>query len=282
MNRSVLLVALAAPTLAIAQTPTTCPVQHDQLVQELKRSVKASGGPSNGGFDTNEWAAVVDRNGAVCAIAFTGSRPTDQWPGSRAIAVEKANAANSFALDSFAISTANLWGPAQPGASLFGLQGTNPPAAEELQAGRPEQYGTASDPLLGKRIGGAVVFGGGLALYDQNHHVIGGLGASGDSSCADHNIAWRVRQALRLDNVTGGPSPDKNDEIVYDVGADGHSRSGWGHPDCGDNAMQIAKQIGSGRVDVERVPTTTGQAPSGNGQQRSVPDNSTLPEFERR
>jgi uncharacterized protein GlcG (DUF336 family) len=273
---------LAAP--ALAQAPAKCPVQYDQLVQVLKRSVKASGGPSNGGLDDNEWAAVVDRNGAVCAIAFTGGKPGDQRVGGRAIAVQKANAANSFALDRFSVSTANLWSPTQPGGSLYGLQGTNAPAAQEILAGPAELYGTARDPLVGKRAGGIVTFGGGLTLYDQNHRVVGGLGASGDTACADHNIAWRVRQALGLDHVSGGPSPDHNDEIIYDVGSDGHSGSGWGHPSCADNSMQIAKEIGSGRVDVARVPTTSGEAPrptpGPDGMQPGLPDNRTLPDLQ--
>jgi uncharacterized protein GlcG (DUF336 family) len=266
---------IAAPMLAAAQQPGICPVRYDQLVQALKGSVKASGGPSNGGLDNNEWAAVVDRNGTVCAIAFTGSKPGDQWPGGRAIAVEKADAANSFALDGFSISTANLWGPTQPGRSLFGLQATNPLAAQELQTGAPEQYGTAGDPLVGKRVGGIVAFGGGLALYDPSHRAVGGLGVSGDTACADHNIAWRVRQALRLDHASAGPSPDHNDEIVYDVGSDGQSTSGWGHPSCDDNAMQIAKEIGSGRIDIARVPITTGEAPAGDAPRLGLPDSGT-------
>ena len=40
------------------------------------------------------------------------------------------------------------------------------------------------------------VFGGGLALYDAAGTLVGGLGVSGDSSCADHNIAWRTRNTL--------------------------------------------------------------------------------------
>ena len=42
-----------------------CPVDHDRLLNALKDSVKPTGGVSNGGFDTNEWAAVVDRSGLV-------------------------------------------------------------------------------------------------------------------------------------------------------------------------------------------------------------------------
>ena len=47
------------------------------------------------------------------------------------------------------------------------------------------------------------MFGGGLGLYDKKG-IVGGLGVSGDTSCADHNVAWRVRKALGLDNVPAG------------------------------------------------------------------------------
>jgi uncharacterized protein GlcG (DUF336 family) len=49
--------------------------------------------------------------------------------------------------------------------------------------------------MVGKKIGGVNVFGGGLALYDGSG-VIGAVGVSCDTSCADHNIAWRVRKTL--------------------------------------------------------------------------------------
>ena len=54
------------------------------------------------------WAAVVDRNGLVVAAVFTGAKSTDQWPGSRVLAAQKANAANAFSLPHLALSTANL------------------------------------------------------------------------------------------------------------------------------------------------------------------------------
>lgn len=66
----------------------SCPVDHNQLADVLKKSVKPSGGPSNGGFDNNEWAAVVNRQGIVCAVAYSGDKVDDQWLGSRAIAAE--------------------------------------------------------------------------------------------------------------------------------------------------------------------------------------------------
>src|SRR4051812_25185399 len=41
-----------------------CPVDHAKLAQALRASVKASGGPSNGGFDNHEWASIVPRDDA--------------------------------------------------------------------------------------------------------------------------------------------------------------------------------------------------------------------------
>jgi uncharacterized protein GlcG (DUF336 family) len=282
------LALVALPAAAHAQN-TSCPVNHDQLVQALKQSVKASGGPDNGGLPNNEWAAVVDRHGAVCAVAFSGKEPTDQWLGSRAIAVEKANTVNAFSLDNFAISTANLWAQAQPGSgSLFGAALSNPPLASELYTGNPDQWGSASDPLIGKPVGGVIVFGGGLALYRDNK-LIGGLGASGNTSCADHNIAWRLREKLGFGKVPNGPTAKHNDAIVYDV-VNGKSQSGWGHPTCGHSAPQIANQIGAGIV-ISQVEEPTGSKTIEGGQPTPTPqnqehrssssDNKTLPKFQR-
>jgi uncharacterized protein GlcG (DUF336 family) len=267
---------LSTSTLASAQKPQNCPVTHDQLAQALKQNVKASGGPDNGGLPVNEWAAVVDRLGNVCAVAFSGSKATDQWLGSRAIAVEKANTAVAFSIDKYAISTANLWAPSQPGGSLYGANASNPPVAQELYAGDPSQYGTNSDPLVGKRPGGVIVFGGGLALFKDNA-LVGGLGASGNTSCADHNIAWRMRQKLGLDKIPDGPTVQHNDAIVYDVSPDGKSMSGWGHPTCGHNAPEIAQQIGA-TVKLSQAPPGT----AGQGQRGSEPGSrNTLPNFQR-
>jgi uncharacterized protein GlcG (DUF336 family) len=224
-----------------------CPVNHDQLQQALRQSVKPSGGPGNGGLDNNEWAAVVARDGTICAIAFSGTKPDDQWLGSRAIAAEKANTANALSLQKFAISTANLYAGAQPGGPLFGLQTSNPVMTQVLYAGDANQFGADTDPLVGKHLGGVILFGGGLALYN-GQDVVGGLGASGDTSCADHNIAWRVRQKLGLDKVPGGVSPDHNDAIIYDIQPDKTSTSGYGHPMCNGQEAKIATDLKAGIV----------------------------------
>ena len=93
------------------------------------------------------------------------------------------------------------------------------------------------------------VFGGGLALYNAAGHVVGGLGVSGDTSCADHNIAYRTRSTLNLDYVPAGVAaaldPTRRDNIIFDItpqgGGDaapglgqmpGVSSSGFGHASC--------------------------------------------------
>ncbi len=248
-------VAMGGSQVCRAQDQQTqdvaCPVDHDRLADILKKSVKPAGGPSNGGFDNNEWAAIVNRQGIVCAIAFSGGKVDDQWPGSRAIAAEKANTANAFSLKDRAIATANLYAGAQPGGFLFGAAVSDPPAADIIHGGQPQAFGTATDPMLGKPVGGVIVFGGGLALY-RDGAVIGALGVSGDSSCADHNVAWRVRHGLGLDQVPAGVSPNMKDAIIYDIGPDGKSLSGFGHPKCNGREDQIAVDLGAG-IDASAV-----------------------------
>jgi uncharacterized protein GlcG (DUF336 family) len=234
----------ATGAIGAGKTPASCPIDEVEFSGVLKSVVKPSGGPSNGGLDNNMWGAVVDRGGKVCAIAFTGKSLGDQWPGSRTIAIEKANTANALSLPHFALSTANLYAGSQPGGFLFGLAATNPPDTQSLYAGNPSQYGTSDDPMLNKPASGVVVFGGGLPLYDGKT-IVGAIGVSGDTSCADHNVAWRLRHAMKLDHVPGGVSANKNDAIIYDFGMLGKSSSGYGHPTCGHKEEDVAKQIGS-------------------------------------
>jgi uncharacterized protein GlcG (DUF336 family) len=231
---------LASPALADCNKLP----DHAALAAALKESVKPAGGPSNGGLDLNMWVTLVDRDGTVCQVAFSGSAYDDQWLGSRVISAQKANTANAFSLDALALSTANLYSAVQPGGSLFGLQESNPVNAEVAYAGEAKDFGTPGDPLVGKRIGGVNVFGGGLALYDESG-VIGAIGVSGDTSCADHNVAWRVRTALKLDKVPAGVNPNKNDGVIYDV-ADGVSKSGFGHPVCGGKEQDVAIELKAG------------------------------------
>jgi uncharacterized protein GlcG (DUF336 family) len=238
------LVALAGlPSRADDRKPL---VSHNRLQSALKNIVTAG---NNGGFGLNMWATVVNRDGVVVAVAFSGNQRGDQWPGSRVISAQKANTANAFSLKGLALSTANLYSAVQPGGSLFGLQESNPVDTSVAYGGSSEDYGKASDPMVGKKIGGVNVFGGGLALYDTAGNIVGGIGVSGDSSCADHIIAWKLRHDLNLDNVPGGVSATGDDNIVFDIAPDsfGHpvSASGWGHPLTSPAALTISTNLPS-------------------------------------
>jgi len=229
-------------------SPSSC----NQLPSQsaLRAALTAARLQNNGGFNLDMWATVVNRDGIVCAVAFTGTDRGDQWPGSRVISAQKANTANAFSLTGLALSTANLYTAVQPGGSLFGLQFSNPVNTDVAYRGDSANYGQSDDPMVGGKIGGVNVFGGGLALYNAQKQLVGAIGVSGDSSCADHNIAWRTRHTPKLDYVPGGVSGDSTrpDNIVYDItnapGLQiGTSASGWGHPVCSTAATNISKTL---------------------------------------
>jgi uncharacterized protein GlcG (DUF336 family) len=176
-----------------------CPVSFSDLRSALKKAVA----DDSSGFNNDMWAVVVDRDGHVCAVAFSGSDFEDQWLLSRQIAAAKAFTANGLSLDidgtgSGALSTAQLYPLVQPGGSLFGLAAGNPLDPTEAYEGSASQFGTENDPLVGERVGGTITFGGGLGLYQSGNNAVGGLGLSGDTACADHSIAWRIRNQLKL------------------------------------------------------------------------------------
>ena len=234
--------------VAFAEDTEQCPGLPSQGA--LKNALTLARNQANGGFNLDMWATVVNRDGLVCAVAFTGSDRGQQWPGSRVISAQKANTANAFSLPGLALSTANLYSAVQPGGSLYGLQHSNPVDTEVAYLGPATNFGTGNDPMVAHRIGGVNVFGGGLALYNGAHVLVGAIGVSGDSSCADHNIAWRTRHGLGLDHVRAGVSGDSTrpDNIVYDITPqpgqqEGVSASGWGHPQCSSVATALAASL---------------------------------------
>jgi uncharacterized protein GlcG (DUF336 family) len=231
----------------MADNPCKDLPDHATLTQALKKAVAVGDPKANGGFALNMWATVVARDGAVCAVTFTGDDWGEQWLGSRVISAQKANTVNAFSLPTLALSSANLFSAVQGGGSLFGLQFSNPVDTGVAYAGEAGQFGKADDPLVGKRVGGINVFGGGLALYNAQGKLVGGLGVSGDTSCADHNIAWKTRHALNLDRVPAGVNKKSgnakgDDNIIYDI-VDGKSASGFGHPDCGLGEKTVAEAL---------------------------------------
>ena len=204
---------------AQAQTSTTPGCAGLPTNAELTQVIKdVTHGDTNGGAGNEMWGATVNRDGAVCSVAFSGADRGAQFVGSRTIAAAKANTANAFSLPEAALASGNLYAAVQPGGAIFGLENGNPVDTTVSYAGDPALFGTATDPLIGKKIGGTIVFGGGLPLYDAAGKLIGGIGVSGDSSCADHIIVWEMRSALNLDKTP------TSDNITIGAGA---------HPDCG-------------------------------------------------
>lgn len=209
---------------------------HARLQDVLQHAISPTtdGAIVNGGFELNMWATLMDNDGTVCAVAKSGEKINDQWLGSRVISAQKANTAAAFSLNGsvggLALSTANLFVAVQPGNSLFGLQFSNPVNPKVAYRGNAKHFGKRNDPMVGKRIGGVNVFGGGLALYNEDGEMVGSVGVSGDSSCADHNIAWRVRDGLGLDYVAAGVGLP-GDNIIFDP------TNGFGHALCGPNVQ---------------------------------------------
>lgn len=211
---------------------------------ELQSALREVVTEQNGGFSLHMWASVVDRDGVVQNVVFSGEDRGAQWPGSRVISAQKANTANAFSLPGLALSTANLFTATQPGNSLYGLQHSNPVNIHAAYEGNSENIGTENDPMNGQKIGGVNVFGGGLALYGEDGTLLGAVGVSGDSSTADHNIAWKLRNKLGLDYVPAGVNADGTDNIVNDI-ENGVSVSSWGHPTTTPEASEIAANFGS-------------------------------------
>lgn len=214
-----------APAFADDETPG-CALGAG-VVQQVRAALSEVVAGGNGGLFTPNmmWAALVDRNGILCGTVRVG----DAWPGSRAIAIAKAETANGFSNNKLALSTANLYAPTQPGGSLYGLNNSNPFNPFFNRITTDNTPGLSRGNGVGFNPGGIITFGGGVALY-QGNQVIGGLGVSGDTACADHAIAYRMRALLGLDGIPGGVGPNGTDNILY--AAAGTAPTGFEHPHC--------------------------------------------------
>ena len=182
------------------------------------------------GFGLGMWATLMNKSGKVCYVySVDGATATDNggsnagataWLGSRVISAQKANTANQFSLDGLAISTGALSAAVYPGGSLYGLQHSNPVDTNVVYKGAPSDLGTTGgDPLVGKRPGGVNVFGGGVALYNSAGIKIGSVGVSGDTSCRDHTMAYRLRAELLGDNQPNDDGLELVDTTVTPLSA---------------------------------------------------------------
>jgi uncharacterized protein GlcG (DUF336 family) len=204
----------ASATPAEAQGPCGGLPNNTQLRGFLRNAatgtgISASLGPGTdaGGIfgGARMWGAIVNRQGELCAFVTSTDDPTQVWPVSQAISKAKAYTTNSVSLDDFVLSTARLYTLVQPGHSLYGVNNSNPFNPSYL-AGPSQTSAGGTNQVAG----GLITFGGGVPIY-RDGRVIGGLGVSGDTACADHEIAKRVRDLAGL-NPAGGPLVD---DIVY-------------------------------------------------------------------
>jgi uncharacterized protein GlcG (DUF336 family) len=223
-KHALLVVAIGAGMIAggaARADGVSCPVSY----QTLKQKLQQADAQDSSGFNNHYWAVVVNRAGVVCAVAYSGPTVDSQWILSRQIAAAKAFTANGLSLDSAPISSGQLYASVQPGAApnpLFGLAFANPVDPKAAYKGNHlGQFGTANDPMVGERVGGTITFGGGFGLYSGTN-AIGGVGLSGDTACADHSTAWRLRGLLGLAPTAG------NDTITLDNALD----SFGDHPHC--------------------------------------------------
>jgi uncharacterized protein GlcG (DUF336 family) len=189
----------------------SCPVTW-QALRSAMTAVKASLALTAGAAGNNMWGAVVNRTGAVCAVAFSGFVASDQWLLSRQIAAAKAFTANGLSLNtvlggSKQISTVQLNPAVQPGVlpggGLFAVHFGNIQDASDATKGPASNWGKANDPMVGRRVAGMITFGGGVALTQTGGVVVGGLGVSGDTACQDDAFARAVRTQLGLNNGAG-------------------------------------------------------------------------------
>jgi uncharacterized protein GlcG (DUF336 family) len=181
-----------------------CPVSWKQLSDAMHQADTAVVGD----FNNPMWGVVVNRNGTVCAVAFSGSNAKSQWLVSRSIAASKAWTANGLSFGSKLFATSQLFDltqPNNPKGTLYGVGfGSNPEDAADIYKGPISawgQGGIVQDPLVGRRVGGFISFGGGVALV--NNGPIGALGVSGDSACRDDAYARKVREILKLAPASG-------------------------------------------------------------------------------
>ncbi|MDD2758892.1 MAG: heme-binding protein [Methylomonas sp.] len=252
----------AVTALVLSQSASAACIDGARNV--LKQAVDTAASKNTGGYSLNMWLTYVDETGKICEVVSSGTQATGEkagnaaWLGSRVISAQKAFTANAFSLDGYAISTANLYSAVQPGGSLYGLQHSNPVDSSSAYLGDANSYGTETDPLKGKRIGGINVFGGGLAIYFDGKKV-GAIGVSGDTSCRDHAFAWQVRHQLGLEPAgTGITTSNMNaagasqtaltgatigDEMI--INANGSSTDywdAWSHPACPNSTGLTAEQ----------------------------------------
>ena len=84
----------------------------------------------------------------------------------------------------------------QDNGGLYGLHFGNLQDADDALKGPSTYWGTAQDPMVNRRVGGTISFGGGVPLVTKAGNVQGALGVSGDTACNDDTYSRAVRTIL--------------------------------------------------------------------------------------
>lgn len=215
---------------------------HDELQAQLQSVVDPK---IAGGIGLEYWGAVVDRDGVVTAVAYSGKNRHSQIGLGRILSPIKANTSNNIANANFLVSTAQLFTTATQ-RGIFQTLTEVFPVNQVALKGPAQLYGSKADPMVGHIIGGATTLGGGLALFNRKGEHIGAIGLGGQHvPCADHNAAWIIRHQLALDNLPAGAgfSPTGDDNIVYDVDKNGVSASSFGTIECSPEATAVSLSL---------------------------------------
>lgn len=183
---------MLATGTAVAADGLSCPTSHAALRLALKAAVAK--------FKTNNmWAVVVNHDGVVCAVAFSGHGLNDQWLLSRQVAAAKAFTTNGLSTTpATALTTADLDPLVQPtkdGGTLFGLAAGNPVDPAKAYKGPQSNWGQSNDPMVGQIVGGTITFGGGSPISKKGA-VVGGVGVSGDTAAHDQLVSDAVAAAI--------------------------------------------------------------------------------------
>ena len=101
--------AISAIAIACIGQPVIASSDRDSCDQlpdfaTLKSALVAAVADETSGLNNQMWATLVDRDGIVCAVAFSGNNRGAQWLGSRVISAQKANTGNAFSLDASSAS----------------------------------------------------------------------------------------------------------------------------------------------------------------------------------
>ena len=196
--------------------------------QTLRSALRDADQADSTGLNNHYWAVVVNRGGVVCAwrsraaarFAVAAQPPDCRREGVHRQRPEpRRRAAVDRAVVSRGCSRARRRNP------LFGLAAGNPVSPEDAYEGSFDQFGTRNDPMVGRRVGGTDHFRRRPRPLRTATTRSAALGLSGDTACADHSTAWRLRDLLGMAPAAG------NDRITLDNAA--------GHPHCpNDGATQ--------------------------------------------